>query len=56
MGRYQYASNRYHGFSQVHVDPNELTVRILGVDENTNELLELHTITLLRDQPQVIPQ
>ena len=52
MGRYRYAQNKYHGFSQVHVDEHEFTVRFLGVDEKTNELLELYKVTVLNKDAQ----
>jgi uncharacterized protein YfaP (DUF2135 family) len=32
MGRFTFYSNMFCGFSQVHVDENEFTVRILGVN------------------------
>jgi hypothetical protein len=35
MGRFTFYSDIYHGFSQVHVDENEFTVRILGVNYTT---------------------
>ena len=47
MGRYRYAQNTYHGFSQVHVDEQEFTIKMLGVNETTNELLELYKVTIL---------
>lgn len=46
MGRYYYAQNVYHGFSQVHVDENEFTVRMLGVNETDSELVELYKVTV----------
>lgn len=58
MGRYKYAQNTYHGFSQVHVDEHEFTVRFLGVNETTNELLELYKVTVLNhdDKPHPGPE
>ena len=50
MGRYKYAQNVYHGFSQVHVDEHEFTVRMLGVNATTNELLELYKVTVLNPE------
>ncbi|CDW81744.1 acid phosphatase [Stylonychia lemnae] len=47
MGRYKYTQNIYHGFSQVHVDENEFTVKFLGVDEFTNDLIELYKVTVI---------
>jgi hypothetical protein len=33
----------------VHVDENEFTVKILGVNETTNELVELYKVTVHSD-------
>ena len=38
MGRWKYASNQYHGFTQVHADKDKLSLKIKGVDEETKEI------------------
>jgi len=46
MGRFHYASNVYKAFSQVHVDSEKLMVKMIGVDANTKETVELHRLIL----------
>ena len=38
MGRWKYASNQYHGFTQVHADKDKISLKIKGVDEETKEI------------------
>ncbi len=58
MGRYRYTQNKYHGFSQVHVDEKEFTVRFLGVNETSLEVMELYKVTVLNEKhgKDVVPE
>ncbi len=49
MGRYRFANNVQHGFSHVHVDERQFTVKMMGVDHNTLESTELYRITVYND-------
>ena len=42
MGRFKYAQNQYHAFTQIHADEEELVVRMRGVDPVSNEIVELY--------------
>ena len=50
MGRFSYAQNIYHAWSEVHVDTNELTVVSKGVDQKTTRVHDLFSITIRNDQ------
>jgi hypothetical protein len=47
MGRYRFINNKQHGFSHVHVDENQFTVKIMGIDHATMATSELYKITVV---------
>jgi len=49
MGRFSFAQNEYHGWSQIHADEDELLIKIVGMNENTHEHFDMHTIRILND-------
>ena len=49
MGRFKYASNQHHAFTQVHVDDEIFSIRIRGVDSTTNEIIEMYSVDVLAD-------
>jgi hypothetical protein len=38
MGRWKYSQNIYHGFTQMHVDKDKISLKIKGVDATTKEI------------------
>ena len=51
MGRWKYASNQYHGFTQVHADVDHISLKIKGVDEKTKEIKQLYEIEI-KNEPR----
>ena len=48
IGKFTYAQNVLHGWTQVHVDVGEFRVVTVGVDPFSKKLVELYGITIKR--------
>lgn len=47
MGRYRFANNKEHGFSHVHVDERQFTVKMIGIDNGMPK--EVYRVTVYND-------
>lgn len=51
MGRYRWANNMVHGFSHVHVEEREFTVRFIGItDQEKMTTAEIYRVTVINDE------
>ena len=46
MGRWRYTQNKLHGFTQVHADVDQISLKIKGVDEDTKEIKTLYEVII----------
>ena len=49
-GRYYYNQNIYNGFTHIHVEEAKVEIKILGLDNEKDDMYELYKITINNDK------